>query len=165
MVTIRRFDAHEWRTYRDLRLRSLIDSPDAFGSTWAEEQQRTPEMWAARLAASADNNHPLVAELNGLAAGLCWAKVDADDPAIVNLFQVWVAPESRGHGLAARLLDASVNWARARDATIVQLGVTCGDSPAMRLYTRAGFLNHGSPEPLRPGAAILSQPMRLMLPR
>ena len=35
--TIRTFSPGEWRAYRDLRLRALTDSPDAFGRTLAEE--------------------------------------------------------------------------------------------------------------------------------
>jgi hypothetical protein len=34
---IRAFAPHEWRIYRDLRLRALSDSPDAFVRTFAEE--------------------------------------------------------------------------------------------------------------------------------
>lgn len=30
----------EWRTYRDLRLRALADSPDTFGRMLAEERDR-----------------------------------------------------------------------------------------------------------------------------
>ena len=31
-IAVRRFALHEWRLYRELRLRALADSPDAFGS-------------------------------------------------------------------------------------------------------------------------------------
>jgi hypothetical protein len=34
--SIRPIESHEWRMYRDLRLRSLTDSPDAFGTTLAQ---------------------------------------------------------------------------------------------------------------------------------
>jgi hypothetical protein len=36
---IRRFAAHEWQSYKNLRLRALADSPDAFGRTLAEAQE------------------------------------------------------------------------------------------------------------------------------
>jgi hypothetical protein len=70
--TVRAFSADEWRGYRDLRLRALADSPDAFGSTLTEETSRLDAEWARRFASSADSrvSLPLVAE--GLASGLDW---------------------------------------------------------------------------------------------
>lgn len=164
-LAIRILGAHEWQAYRDVRLRSLADSPDAFGSTLAAEQERTPDAWAARLSAAAVSGHdyPLIAELAGTAIGLVWAKVDATNSSLVNLFQMWVAPECRGRGIAARLLREAIEWARSRDASLVQLGVTCGDTAAVRLYVREGFREFGSPEPLRPGSPLLSQNMRLAI--
>jgi len=35
MLKVREFLPDEWQTYRALRLRSLAESPDAFGSTLA----------------------------------------------------------------------------------------------------------------------------------
>jgi GNAT superfamily N-acetyltransferase len=162
-LAIRPFEAHEWPKYRELRLRSLADSPDAFGSTLASEQDRSPDDWAARLSAAAVSvqDYPLVADLAGVAVGLVWAKVDATNPSLVNVFQVWVAPESRGRGVAAALLREAINWARSRNARVVQLGVTCGDTSAARLYAREGFQDFGPPEPRRPGSPMLEQTMRL----
>jgi GNAT superfamily N-acetyltransferase len=164
-ATIRAFAPHEWAAYREIRLRSLADSPDAFGSTWADEQGRSPESWAARLAAAATSGRdfPLLAQVAGAAAGLAWARADASDPSLVNLFQLWVAPDSRGRGVAAALLGAAIDWARSNNARVIQLGVTCGDTPATRLYARHGFRASGAPGPLRPGSALLSQTMRLDL--
>lgn len=163
--TIRLLEPHDWPAYRQMRLRSLADSPDAFGSTLAEEQARPADAWAARLAAAAvsGRDRPLVAEAAGAPVGLLWAKVDATDASVVNLFQVWVAPEGRGCGVGASLLHEAILWARSANARSVQLGVTQGDTPAVRLYARAGFRPFGAPEPLRPGSPLLSQPMRLAL--
>lgn len=163
--TVRELAPADWQSYRSIRLRALQDAQDAFGATFAEQATRPDEAWAARLAAAASsgNDHPLVAEQDGAAVGLAWAKVDATDPLVVEIFQVWVAPESRGQGIAAHLLRAAVRWARGKQAATVRLGVTQGDTPAVRLYLREGFRNLGEPEPLRPGSELLSQTMCLML--
>jgi GNAT superfamily N-acetyltransferase len=163
--TVRKLEPAEWPTYRDLRLRSLADSPDAFGSTLAAEQARTAQDWAERLARGATSglDLPLIAEVDRQAAGLAWAKVEASDPSIINLYQMWVAPEFRGHGAGRLLLRAAIEWARSRNAAEVRLGVTWGDTPAVRLYTREGFAPFGPPGNLRPGSPLPGRTMRLQL--
>ncbi len=61
------------------------------------------------------------------------------------------------------LLDAVVRWARDAKARHVVLNATCGDTPAMRMYSRAGFRAAGRLESLRPGSTVLTRPMRLDL--
>lgn len=138
---IRRFGAAEWPAYRALRLRSLGDAPEAFCSTLAVEESYAPETWSERLlrAENLDIDCPLVAELDGKMAGLVWAKVDGDDASVVNLFQMWVAPEARGRRVGVALLDQAVGWARARGARAVCLSVRCGNAAALSLYEKAGF--------------------------
>ena len=162
---IRTFAPHEWGTYRDLRLRSLADSPDAFGRTLAEEQGRSDAEWSSRLAASADLNWelPLVAEVDGEPIGLAWGRIDRSNPDMAHLYQMWVAPSHRRLGAGQMLLEAVIAWAKARNARFLDLGVTCGDSPARRLYARAGFEPVGEPQHFRPGSELLGQPMRLKL--
>lgn len=162
---VRMFEAAEWATYRDLRLRALADSPDAFGSTLAAEQGRPDGEWVARLGAgvASGSDLPLIAQVDGHAAGLAWAKADGEKPSVVNLFQVWVVPNFRGQGLGDQLLRAAVKWATARSAHAIHLRVTCGDTPAMRLYMRHGFRPSGQCEPLRSGSTLLEQPMSLLL--
>jgi GNAT superfamily N-acetyltransferase len=161
-LVIRNFEAHEWPLYREVRLRALADAPEAFCSTLASEQRRPDQDWAARLSAAAVSGQdlPLIAERAGAALGMLWAKVDASDPAVVNVFQVWVAPEARGLGVAAALLHAVVAWAREKGARAIALSVTC-DSAAARLYRREGFVDVGPPTPRNPGLPLLEQSMRL----
>jgi ribosomal protein S18 acetylase RimI-like enzyme len=161
--TIRNFTPDEWPAYRAIRLRALQDAPTAFGSTLAAEEQLAPETWAARLARSATSgiDHALVAEVGGQPVGLAWAKVDADDQTLINLFQMWVAPEARGQGVAGGLLDEAVRWSRARGAVAMHLGVNCANDAALRLYARAGFIDTGLREPMREGSDQIEQRLRL----
>jgi len=162
---VRRFSADEWRVYRDLRLRALADSPDAFGRTLAEEVSRLDAEWVRRLGSSADSetNLPVVAELRGEPIGLAWGRIDTSNLDVAVLTQMWVGPPHRGVGAGHMLLRAVIAWAKGRNVSFLDLGVTCGNSPARRLYERAGFKPMGAPQPLRPGSTLLAQSMRLEL--
>lgn len=164
-TVIRTLRADEWAAYRDLRLRALADSPDAYGSTLAAEQDRPAEAWAERLAlaATSGRDYPLVADAGVALVGLAWAKRSADDPRVVDIFQMWVAPQSRGHGIAAALVREAVRWSREAGARAVRLGVETGNAAALRLYAREGFVNTGEPVPLRPGSHLMEQCMLLAL--
>lgn len=164
---IRAFTADEWRVYKNLRLHALADAPDAFGSTLAREETRPDAEWSRRLASGAEArlNLPLVAEVRGEPIGLAWGRIDPSDPDVAALYQMWVAPSHRGSGVGQMLLEAVITWARARNSSYLDLGVTCGESPARRLYERTGFSPAGEPQPLRPGSKLLAQPMRLALKR
>ena len=163
--TIRAFTADEWRVYRDLRLRALADSPDAFGSTLEAEEGRPDAEWSRRLASGADARWklPLVAEVRGEPIGLAWGRIETSTPDVAALYQMWVAPSHRGLGAGRMLLEAVIAWARAQNASYLDLGVACGESPARRLYERAGFQPMGAPQPVRPGSGLFGQPMRLAL--
>lgn len=162
---VRHLEADEWQAYRALRLRALEDAPDAFGSTLAREEELPDETWAARVAKSAVSgiDCALVAQQDGLLVGLLWAKEDAQEAGRVNLFQMWVAPECRGQGVAAALLDAALGWIRERGTRVVHLGVNDANGGAVRLYERAGFRAIGEPYLMREGAPHMEQEMRLVL--
>jgi len=162
---IRSFVSHEWRTYKDLRLRALADSPDAFGRTFDEEKDRSDTEWLNRLASGVASplDLPLVAEVDREPIGLAWGRIESSNLDVANLYQMWVAPNYRGRGAGQMLLESVIAWARVAKVCYLALSVTCGDSPAMRLYVRAGFKPVGEPEPLRPGSELLAQPMRLAL--
>ena len=163
--SIRTFAPHEWRTYRDLRLHALTDSPDAFGRTLAEEEGRDDTEWSSRLTSSAASRHdlPLVAEIGAESVGLAWGRIDPAEPEVAYIFQVWVAADSRRLGVGKALLEAVIAWATAADARYLALDVTCGDTPARRFYARSGFKPIGEPKHLRPGSALLEQPVQLEL--
>lgn len=161
MIFVRRIERDEWPTYRDMRLRALRDSPDAFGSTFEIESVRPDHIWASRVseASCSDEGAPFFAVDEGQICGFVWCKLDQDHPGLANIFQMWVAPELRGRGAGRALLKAALAWATGKDVRRVRLGATAGNSPAYLLYSGLGFVPVGEPEPLREGASLMVQYM------
>jgi len=164
-AVVRTFSPHEWRTYRAIRLAALAESPAAFGSTLAKESSRSDEEWESRLTrgCSSAMEQPLVAEVGSQAVGLTWVRIESTDRAVANLYQMWVKPQFRGRGIGRALLAAAIEWARLAGVASIELGVTYGDTSAMRMYAKAGFEPLAEPAPPYPGAQFLGQRMRLVL--
>lgn len=163
-VSIREFRSDEWRLYRRLRLRALLDSPDAFSSTHDETASRPEDHWRSRLAGRDPRlDLALLAEVNDDPAGICWGRIEPDATRTANVYQMWVAPEYRRSGAGRRMLEAVVAWATERGVSSVCLDVMIGNEPAQRLYEAVGFRPDGDPAPMRPGSALEEQPMRLTI--
>ncbi len=72
----------------------------------------------------------------GMAGG--WLRREGNSQCAV-LSGMWVEPAQRRRGLALRLVQAVVRWARSRSAQHIELWVTEGNGPAWSLYLSAGF--------------------------
>ena len=164
-AVVRTFSPHEWRTYRAIRLAALAESPTAFGSTLTKESILSDEEWQSRLTRGCSSvmQRPLVAEVGSQAVGLAWARIESTDRSVADLYQMWVDPEFRGRGIGRALLAAAIEWARLAGAAAIELGATYGDTPAMRMYAKAGFEPLAEPALPYPGAQFLFQRMRLVL--
>lgn len=164
-ISIRSIQPDEWPAYREVRLRALQESPDAFGSTYAAEAARNDAMWASRVSAASASGQDkaLFAWIGSDICGLAWCKVSNAEPGVADLFQMWVAPDFRGRGVAAALLREIVAYARSAGVATLRLGVTVAESPAMRLYRAFGFEPVGAIEPLREGSTLMAQTMHLDL--
>ena len=134
---------------RTIRLRALDDSPEAFSSTLAWEQGRPLQWWRQRL----ENQYAVTVlgiHRNHDAGIAVCLKLD-DVPDSAGLFSFWVAPQSRGSGLADRLLSTAIAWATSQDFEYLVLNVGDHNHAAIRLYMRHGFTATGKvgqlPEP------------------
>jgi ribosomal protein S18 acetylase RimI-like enzyme len=162
---VRRCEAHEWRVYRDLRLRALGDAPDAFARTLAEEERRSDAGWAEMLeAAGASSSEAcFLAERGGRAVGLAYARLADDASGRAHLHALWVEPAARRSGVGRALAEAAVSWARSRGAARVLLQVTEGNAAAARLYRDLGFEPTDELSPLRPGSPLVVRTLALEL--
>lgn len=134
-----RIGPEDWREFREVRLASLADSPDAFGSRYADWVDADEQRWRARLT---DVPFTVVARSNREPVGVASGAQSGD---AVELISMWVAPTQRGTRLAGRLVDEVVAWAAARGQCTC-LMVRENNLSAIRAYTRAGFLDHGVPD-------------------
>ena len=150
-MRIRRIRNDEGLRLRALRLRALADSPMAFGATLAEEEAFDERVWHERAAGGATGVDRITfvaergAEWIGIATGLA-KSVEPSGPMLVGMF---VAPEERGRGVGAMLVEAIVDWARAANATELCLWVTSTNAAAISLYRRCGFESTGEDRPRR----------------
>jgi RimJ/RimL family protein N-acetyltransferase len=160
---VRRAVPDEWWLVRDVRLRSLRDAPEAFGSTYQREAKFGEGRWRDRIAESAWFLAELEpgTEVPGNGTDSAGGRTEPADPIGIvagirpespveqrHLVAMWVSPYARGSGVARELVDAVVQWARADGATQVSLGVVEDNEPARALYRRLGFAAMGERYPL-----------------
>ncbi len=156
-VEVRAIAADDWPLLRDLSLRALADSPDAFRRTLAEVQALSEDVWQQQAGGSA----PILVVLEddrGVAMG---GVSTPPGSAVAYVWGRWTAPEARGRGYAAGLITDLVNWCRDRDLG-VRLHVTEGNQAAHRLYTAHGFKSTDVWEPLREGSGLQVEELQLV---
>jgi len=162
---IRALNKDDWSTYRELRLLSLQDSPDSFGSSYEKEFSFSRDKWVSRL--DLDNMVkaalPLVAELNGVAVGLAWGLLHNPQDKTAHIYQMWVSPNVRGQGVGSLLLKNIIAWSNELNLDYVSLAVTTINKTAVKLYKTYGFEPFGALEVLREGSVLSVQPMKLKL--
>ena len=133
-----RLTADDWQDFRRVRLDSLADSPQAFGSRHADWIDAAEVRWRARLI---DVPLTIVARSDGRFVGVVSG---VSSGAHVELISMWVAAEQRGTGLAGRLIGAVVEWA-ASQGLGTELMVRDDNARAIAAYERAGFTDLGVP--------------------
>lgn len=162
MVEVRRVGAEDWELVRDVRLRALTDSPEAFCSTYEREAAFAQEDWLARFGNSDtfvafDGDKPV-----GLVSGV------HHDVGRHELVGMWVAPEVRGSDAASSLVEALLERARGGGVDTVTLWIMDGNGRGLRFYERVGFRLTGRREPSRPGSdtemAEMQRPLAVTAP-
>jgi GNAT superfamily N-acetyltransferase len=68
---------------------------------------------------------------------------DDDAPGTGEVYAIYLAPDVRGRGLGAPLLEAACGWLGGRRFATVVLWVLTANGPARRFYERQGFQQDG----------------------
>jgi ribosomal protein S18 acetylase RimI-like enzyme len=129
-----------WKVQRGVRLAMLLDTPLAYGSTFAREVAFPDELWVERMAHSAgwlafEGEQPVGA------VTLFHAPDQPTDEAL--LVAMWVASHARGRGAADRLVATLLDHARGTGLRRVLLDVADGNTRAIGFYERTGFTRTG----------------------
>jgi GNAT superfamily N-acetyltransferase len=160
-MEIRRIRADEWQELRALRLRALLDAPDAFGATYEQESSDLEQAWRDwAISASAGEHHYIAVVDDGDAwGGMAMGSRRPEDPEPAHVYAMWVEPGRRGAGLGTALVGSVLAWAREAGAHAIELRVTETNVAGIRLYGRCGFAPTGERSPLREGSDVTTATM------
>lgn len=150
-MTIRRLEPADWARFREIRLEMLRAAPRAYGSTqteWAAKPEREIRTWLRQVHTLALLEGPRVlgcAGFNRRSAARAAHRAE--------VIAVYMRPEARGQGQAARLIGALADAARAEGVLQLELEVADWNSAAIAAYEKAGFERVGMmPRAMRDGA-------------
>jgi hypothetical protein len=141
-MDIRRLTAADAAAFRALRLAALLDTPEAFVASHAEEADQPLAWFEARLAQRP--GHAVFGAFDGdtlvAVAGLSRERALQ----LMHKGHVWgmyVAEPARGRGVARELLHAALAHARATPGVAkVTLSVDSANVAAIALYESLGFV-------------------------
>ena len=169
-VTVRALGEEDWSAYRQIRLAALTESPDAFVSTSALEEDFDEEFWRLRMRRSVR----LLAERDGSPVGV--ASVGDAKPVIgdgdteidglagehvAEVFGMLVEPASRGSGVAWRLVEAAAAQAHHSGHTHLMLWVAVDNGRAVAFFSSYGFRPSDARRPVRTDESLTEMAMVL----
>ncbi len=157
-VAIRQLRTDQWQTYRDLRLASLRDAPEAFATSYEDALRWDESDWLDGFALPCWFAFIGDAPVGMVRVGRC----DEDVP---HLISMWVAPSARGSSAAGQLVESVLAWARAAGKSGVALGVVADNARALGLYRRCGFVPTGVTSTLPDGRAEIEMEHRFDAPQ
>ena len=132
---------------RLLRLEALAAHPAAFGADLEQNQKQSVEDWAERIAAyqREETGLILVAEVGSQLVGMC-GLARGNSPKTRHTSFIWgvfLQADWRGQKLIDQLIAGCLHWAGLHAITVVNLGVSVSNIPAIRAYLRFGFSVYG----------------------
>jgi ribosomal protein S18 acetylase RimI-like enzyme len=132
----------DWQVYRALRLEALRTEPQAFGSDYASNLQRSESSWRERLEESEAGEKGWIrfARRGDQLVGMLGGYVSEDDPAVVDVISMYVQPAHRGQGISKQLMSALLHTlSQHSQFERARLTVNIKQTAALKLYTSFGF--------------------------
>jgi RimJ/RimL family protein N-acetyltransferase len=126
----------EWSRLRDIRLASLLESPEAFGSSYEREIAFTEKEWRELF----NLNSYLVASIDGKDIAIMFLeKLRGDFGATCWVGGCWSNPQYRGIGALRSMFDYVDSVKDQRGWQIQGLGVFIVNESAITAYEKLGF--------------------------
>ena len=158
-MSIRRLRAGDTQEYRQLLLQAYERHPQAFTSSASERAAMPMNWWESRLTSRLDVllGAFVADELVGIVGLALEPREKARHKA--TLFGLYIVEAQRNGGLGQQLVQAVLDEARRHTfLRLIQLTVTAGNDPALKLYQRCGFIQYGlEPLAIRVGEAYFDK--------
>jgi ribosomal protein S18 acetylase RimI-like enzyme len=158
MIRIEPITTRNLEVFRKVRLRALLDSPSAFGSTYAREASFDDDEWARRVERwSGEQGIGFLAMDDEEPCGIAGALLEESGRA--QLVSMWTAPGCRQRGAGRLLVEAVIGWAASRGLQTIRLMVTSQNRTALCFYEQLGFSRTGRVEPYPNDPALVEWEM------
>ncbi|WHS59251.1 GNAT family N-acetyltransferase [Pseudomonas sp. G2-4] len=158
-MSIRRLGARDVEAYRHLMLQAYALHPQAFTSSVSERAALPINWWESRLTSRLDVL--LGAFVEDELVGIVGLSLEPREKVRhkVTLFGMYVTDAHCHRGLGYQLVQTALDEARRYSfLRLVQLTVTAGNAPALKLYQRCGFKQYGlEPQAIRVGEDYLDK--------
>ena len=142
-MEIRRLGPDDASDYRALRIRALWEFPEAFTSSYQEDEKQPMQAWEVRLG----GEHSMFwgAFDGGALCGMVGLEREtrAKNRHKATVIGMYVSQEYFGTGMGRALIDALLAHAREAGLELLVLTVTEGNSVATNFYEAAGFRSFG----------------------
>lgn len=136
-ISVRVLDEQDWTDYREVRLRALQDAPAAFAAAHDQEADYPESRWRDRMNRS---RRLLATNGDGTTVGVVSVGTfNVEEEGVGELFGLWVQPESRGSGVARKLLEAAATQARKDELRHLVYWVGTDNGRAVAFASSFGF--------------------------
>jgi ribosomal protein S18 acetylase RimI-like enzyme len=147
-IDVRRLTQDEWTQFRAVRLEALLESPEAFSATYAQEAAFDEATWRSRL----ERSPRFVADRDAVVLGTAslgtYDGPEGEDT-LGEVFGLWVTPAARGTGVATALAKAAAKLAREQGRSHVVYWVSTSNGRAVAFASGLGFRPTDSRRPMR----------------
>lgn len=139
----RKIKEDEWQKYKKIRLEALKNDPQAFGSSYERENQKSDNEWKEKLMLSnTDDSKKIFVGIDNDSNGfLAIGGAYAENLGEWNVIAIYVNPKYRGQGVSKILLSEIINTLKARgNVKRLILRVNVNQQAAVNLYRSLGFV-------------------------
>ena len=145
-LSLRRIRAGEAGLYREIRLRALKNSPQAFGTKYDDALKRSRDVWVEQAdRGAAPNRHCAhffllqgCGEMQNV-VGLVSLYQSPQVPERAHLCSLWIEENVRGGGGGLMLCQCVIDFAREQRYRILHTEATPHNKRVEHLYERLGF--------------------------
>ena len=145
-VTYHKLQPHQTQQYRAIRLESLREFPDNFGSTYEDESNKPALGYEIYIEQQPDDRFIVGAFDGETLIGICGFFGDNTKKNMHKgtIIQMYVKPMYAGKGIGLQLLRATIDEAfKIPRIEQLILGVIANNHAAVKTYERAGFKEFG----------------------
>jgi len=141
MISVRRIALGEGEIFKHLRLASVSEFPEFFGTTLEDAVARCEESWNLQADSSAvgSDRATFLAFSDQDPIGIAALYRDDVEKTYAALIQVWVHPAHRRRNVAGKLLKEVFGWAKTNEFARIYAWVVKDNKRMLRTLSNFGF--------------------------